>query len=457
MGYFHSVRLDEDKCKGCTNCIKHCPTEAIRVREGKARIIQERCIDCGECIRICPNHAKIAIGDGLEALAAYRYRIALPAPAFVSQFAGQADLEDILGALLALGFDAVYEVARAAEVVAGATRRYLDAYRGKKPLISPACPAVVGLIQVRFPSLVEQVLPMATPMDVAARMARREGTATTGLPPEAIGTFFISPCPAKITAARQPEGGFKGPDGVIPLAAIYGDVRQRLATAAAYPSRAGAAGYGWGHSGGENASIGGRRLLEVDGIHHVIEVLTRIEAGDFEHIDYIEAQACPGGCVGGALMVRNPYLARLELQQLAAGLPPGAAPLPPGDDILAAAPVQPRPALQLDADLVTALEKMRRLEATQALLPGLDCGSCGSPSCRALAEDIVREEAQDTDCVFVLRDRVRVLAEEVVELARKLPPSMAQPEGGISNEIAGNSSSPGTTGPGRGKGPGQGG
>lgn len=59
-GFFHSVRLDESKCMGCTNCIKRCPTGAIRVRRGKAYIISERCIDCGECIRICPHHAKYA-------------------------------------------------------------------------------------------------------------------------------------------------------------------------------------------------------------------------------------------------------------------------------------------------------------------------------------------------------------------------------------------------------------
>lgn len=438
MGYFHSVRLEEDKCKGCTNCIKHCPTEAIRVREGKARIIQERCIDCGECIRICPNHAKIAVGDDLTALAAYRYRIALPAPAVVSQFAGQAKLEHILGALKALGFDAIYEVALAAEMVARATRRYLDNYGGKRPLISPACPAVVGLIQVRFPSLVEQILPLVTPVDLAARLARLEGMKATGLPLEAVGTFFISPCPAKITAARQPQGKRVGPDGVIPLATVYGDILKGLSSALPYPSRAGATGYGWGHSGGENASIGGRRLLEVDGIHHVIEVLTRIEAGDFQDIEYIEAQACPGGCVGGALMIQNPYLAKLELRQLVRDLPSRSMDLPVTEKDLRAEPVYPRPALQLDDDLATAIEKMRRLEATQAMLPGLDCGSCGSPSCRALAEDIVQGEAQDTDCVFVLRERVRVLAEEVVELARKLPPSMARPERGDEDAPSGN-------------------
>ncbi len=58
MAKLHSVRLNEAKCVGCTNCIKKCPTEAIRVRDGKARIAEERCIDCGECIRVCPHHAR---------------------------------------------------------------------------------------------------------------------------------------------------------------------------------------------------------------------------------------------------------------------------------------------------------------------------------------------------------------------------------------------------------------
>ncbi|MBO5076641.1 MAG: 4Fe-4S binding protein, partial [Clostridia bacterium] len=52
--YFHSIVLDEELCKGCTNCIKKCPTDAIRVQYGKARIEKERCIDCGECVRTCP-------------------------------------------------------------------------------------------------------------------------------------------------------------------------------------------------------------------------------------------------------------------------------------------------------------------------------------------------------------------------------------------------------------------
>ena len=61
--FYHSVRLDESLCKGCINCIKRCPTEAIRVRGGKASINNKFCIDCGECIRVCPHHAKLATYD----------------------------------------------------------------------------------------------------------------------------------------------------------------------------------------------------------------------------------------------------------------------------------------------------------------------------------------------------------------------------------------------------------
>ena len=85
-GFFHSVRLDESKCMGCTNCIKRCPTGAIRVRRGKAYIISERCIDCGECIRICPHHAKYAEKYSFDELQKYKYRIALPAPTLYGQF-----------------------------------------------------------------------------------------------------------------------------------------------------------------------------------------------------------------------------------------------------------------------------------------------------------------------------------------------------------------------------------
>ena len=63
--FYHSVRLDADLCKGCINCIKRCPTEAIRVRGGKAQINSKFCIDCGECIRVCQYCVKRLTVDGI--------------------------------------------------------------------------------------------------------------------------------------------------------------------------------------------------------------------------------------------------------------------------------------------------------------------------------------------------------------------------------------------------------
>ena len=79
---YHSVRLETDYCKGCTTCMRYCPTQAIRVQHGKAKIIREKCIDCGECVRRCPYRAKKVLSDSFDALENYKHNIALVAPAF---------------------------------------------------------------------------------------------------------------------------------------------------------------------------------------------------------------------------------------------------------------------------------------------------------------------------------------------------------------------------------------
>ena len=145
---FHSVSLDKQKCLGCMNCIKRCPTQAIRVRHGKATIISERCIDGGECIRICPHHAKTAKSDRIEDIQKFKYKIALPAPSLYGQFNNLDDINYILTALTELGFDKVFEVAKGAEIISDATRKLLKNGNLKKPIISSACPAVCRLIRI---------------------------------------------------------------------------------------------------------------------------------------------------------------------------------------------------------------------------------------------------------------------------------------------------------------------
>ena len=202
--YEHSVYLDVQKCNGCTTCLKHCPTEAIRIRENRAVINQERCIDCGECIRVCPNNAKKAKCSKLSAMDKFKWKIALPAPTLYGQFDNLDDVEYVLDGLLKIGFDDVFEVSAAAELVSAYTRLYLKNKTVKKPVISSACPVILRLIGLRFPSLTDYIIHMLPPMEVAAALAREKAEREhPELKPEEIGVCFISPCPAKASYVKN--------------------------------------------------------------------------------------------------------------------------------------------------------------------------------------------------------------------------------------------------------------
>jgi len=346
---FHSVRLDPDKCVGCTTCLKKCPTEAIRVRKGKAHIIDARCIDCGECIRTCPHGAKKAVSDPLSSIEGFRIKVAVPAPTLYAQFDERYSIDRILGALLDVGFDEVYEVAEAAELVTDLTRDLLAQALGKTaegapgdagkggmpplPIISSACPAVVKLIQVRFPSLIPNLMPLLPPVEVAARIVKER------LHPgeEGVGVFLISPCAGKVTTIRAPVGYAKSAlDGAIGIKDLYLPLRAALGAGVALNSgasrergaglgRAGSAGIEWARTEGECDALGEKRSISVDGIASVIGVLEAIENGKLKDLAYVEALACPAGCLGGPLTVENPYIARSRLRNRAAALSPRAA------------------------------------------------------------------------------------------------------------------------------------
>lgn len=434
MGYFHSVTLDREKCKGCTTCIKYCPTEAIRVREGKAVIIDQRCIDCGECIRRCPHQAKKAVTDSFDLLDSFKVKVAIPAPSFYGQFKEDISIERILNSLLALGFDHVFEVARAAELVSDYIAEQLKLGKLKKPAISSACPAVIRLIQVRFPTLLDHVIKINSPMDVAARLIKNQLQKEKGYEEKEIGVFFISPCAAKITSVKSPLDAKKSNvDGVFSMSAVYAKIINSLVNEENVISiqKSDGRGIAWAVSGGESLAIKSENYLAVDGSENVIKVLEQLEMGKLPDIEFLECQACVGGCVGGPLTVENSFVAKKRIKTLIEKY------RGTGKDKTNSwkelenighwtEKLEPREILKLDDDRGRALEKMIELEEILKNLPGLDCGSCGAPNCRALAEDIVRGVGSEFDCVFKLRERIRVLAENMVELSNKVPPSIGK-------------------------------
>lgn len=410
--YWHSVTLEKDFCNGCTHCLDRCPTEAIRIVDGKAKIINERCIDCGECLKVCPYKAKGAQSDSLEALDNYKYNIALPAISLYGQFSLHYDLNRVLNTFLKLGFDKVFDVGYAAEIITHHQKEMINENQDQNELfISTYCPAITRLIQIKYPTLIDNIIKLESPMEVAARIVKKEVLNTTDYKPEEIGIFYITQCPAKITSIKEPIGLEESYiDGAISIKSIYSKIlkvyddtdNKEQILKSSYK------GFNWGRVGGQSFAMDIDNYMAVDGIDEVIKVLDEIELGKLDNVDFFEGYACVTGCVGGPLNVENPFIAKNNIRKLTQVNPEAQAinySEFPRDMLVWDKEIKPSNVLKLDQDFQSALEKMTKIEEIFQKLPKINCGACGAPTCRALAEDIVNGTAKIEDCVVLMHQK----------------------------------------------------
>ena len=416
--YRHSVVLDVEKCTGCTTCVRHCPTEAIRINGGHAEIDTDRCVDCGECIRLCPHNAKKAMCSKFEHYLHYKWKVALPAPALFGQFDGLDDVDVVLQALLDIGFDDVFEVAKAAEFVSAYTRMYLKTEGIKKPVISSACPVISRLISLRFPYLKDNILPLLPPMEIAAMEAKKRAKEQhPELKEKEIGVFFITPCPGKVSYIRNGFGEYKSRvDVVVALNDIYFQLLGAMKNPGK-PGKQGAAsesgmiGIGWASSGGESSALLNDNYLYADGIENCIQVLDSIENGNIPQIEFVELNACIGGCVGGIMAIENPFIAKTRLQTVRRYLPVSRNFISadqtyiPESFITDSFPSY-KPLAKLSDSMAESMRMMAQIRKLCEDLPGIDCGACGAPTCRAYAEDLVKGAAPEERRCVVLQQRI---------------------------------------------------
>jgi Na+-translocating ferredoxin:NAD+ oxidoreductase RNF subunit RnfB len=421
---YHAIKVDAKKCMGCTHCMKACPTEAIRIRDGLATINGDRCVDCGNCLRVCPVDAFYVNHDSLDQLKKFKYRVVLFPSILIGQFPEVYSEGMIYEALLKLGFTHIYEVEQPISLLIDSIKEHVNASK-QKPAISSFCPAIVRLIQSRYPSLVENIIQVKAPHDLAACYAI-ESLAKENISRHEIGIFYVSPCSAKMAAVKRPLGEKKSVvDGLINMSDLYnlimGVIEKKEKTdTSQLRKNLTQDGIIWSLPRGEARHFR-RKSMAVDGIHNVVKMLERMENEEVPELEFLDLKSCHQGCAGGILLTGNRFLTVERLQKRSKRYPV-AAKVDVSEfnsakikDKLKAAPIQPNYVFALDADRLKALEKLQKADRILCQLPGIDCGSCGAPNCHALAEDMVQGEAKMTDCIFLQN---RYLNENKITVAK---------------------------------------
>lgn len=421
--YAHGFRIDEQACQGCLTCMRACPTEAIRVRGGKAHVLAELCIDCGSCLTVCPHGGIVATARTLDEFDHFAYKVAVPSPVLFGQFPMEVRPEHIVQGLLAVGFDAVWDFAVDMRLATRAIADYVDAWHGPRPVISITCPVVVRLLQVSYPKLLEQLIRMQPPREIAGRELKRHYSEKLGLPPEDIAAIYVAACQAKTVSIEQPaEGGRSSLDGSVGIPQIYNDVlaaardaaRNRELRTDLNPMRT-ACMVAWSTPRPLADLPSRHQYMSVTGLPNVIRVFDDIEKGRLKHIDFLECSACWAGCANGNLTVDNVYVSQAKLQNLAKDLPYTDAEIEAEVERRYASAEfdleripEPRTAAVV-GDLRERVRRMQEAQKIEAVLPRLNCGLCGAPSCRVMAHDIAAGAARREECVFLTKGRLEEL------------------------------------------------
>ncbi len=176
-------------CKNCYKCVKNCSVKAIKMVDDQAQIIEERCVACGKCFLVCPQNARNILSDldnVVKAIKENKKVIISIAPSYLGIYKNPYKL---IGALKKFGVHAVEETSIGAAKITELYREYLKKADGKN-IITSCCPSVNLMIQIYYPELLDNLIPIDSPMIAHSKMLRQKYGKDSYI-------TFLGPCLAK--------------------------------------------------------------------------------------------------------------------------------------------------------------------------------------------------------------------------------------------------------------------
>ena len=401
------LTLKKSNCKNCYKCIRHCPVKAIRFSGNQAHIIGNECILCGQCFVVCPQDAKEIVNE-VEKVKVFLQSgdpvIVSIAPSFIANYDG-AGIDSMRTALKKLGFYDVEETAIGATIVKNEYERMLEE-EDRDVIISSCCHSINLLIQKHYPSALEYLADVMSPMqahcqDIKKRIPNAK-------------TVFVGPCVAKKDEAQYY-------DGIVDAVLTFEELSEWLkednieieniqdnndySRARFFPTTGGILK--------TMSDVKGYTYVAIDGVENCIQVLKDLEKGKI-HKCFIEMSACVGSCVGGPVIEKYHHTSSIKDYIEVANYA--------GEkDFDVAQPkkvelkktftyIEQRNTKPSEIEISNILRQMGKFKPSQEL----NCGSCGYNTCREKAIATIQGKAEISMCLPFLKDKAESFSDTIV-------------------------------------------
>jgi len=172
------IKSKSDLCTGCNRCVRKCPMEMTNITYQdeagniKVKIDHEKCIACGRCVTACSHKARYFVDDTARFFDDLSNGIPISIIAAPSIRTNIPEYEKLFTYLKRLGVRKVYDVSLGADICIWAHIKYIKNYLANsdvtagdlEPFITQPCPSIVSYCEIYRHDLLPRLSPIHSPM-----------------------------------------------------------------------------------------------------------------------------------------------------------------------------------------------------------------------------------------------------------------------------------------------------